>query len=479
MVNQNFDLVVIGSGSGGLGAALGMLGVGFKVLLVEKDEKKIGGECLNTGCVPSKALLHVAKKIYQARTSGRYGLEVSGEVKIEEVKNYIKEKQNSIRSHENIDYFRKKGLDVELGTASFISSNQISVGGKIFTGKNIVIATGSTPRKIDIKGASTIPVFTNESIFEIDFIPSNFVFIGAGPVSIELGQAFSRLGSKVSVVDRQDRILGKEDPVISQVLLDRLKLEGMEFYFHSEVTEIESGNTAIVKSAAGKKRKIPVDAIFMGLGRQFNFDSLDLGKAGIETADGKIVLNDRLQTTNSHVYVCGDAADNLKFSHAAELHNILLIKNFLSPIKKELDFDHFPWVTFTEPEIATFGLNEEKLKERDIDYERLEASFGEEDRAITEDFEYGKLILFVEKKRFMIGNAKILGGSMIAPNAGEITQELILTNHSGIPLKDFMNKIYAYPTAGNIHKVIARNRFVKQIRPWMKRFLLGWYRLKE
>ncbi len=479
MVIQKYDLVVIGSGSGGLGAALGMLGVGFKVLLVEKDAKKIGGECLNTGCVPSKALLHVAKKIYQARTSGRYGLKVSGEAKIEEVKNYIKEKQNSIRSHENIDYFRKKGLDVELGTASFISSNQISVNGKLYQGKNIVIATGSTPRKINIKGASTIPVFTNESIFEIDFIPTNFVFIGAGPVSIEMGQAFSRLGSKVSVVDRQDRILGKEDPVLSQVLLDRLKLEGMEFFFQSEVTEIKNRNTAIVKSAVEETTEIPVDAVFMGLGRELNFDSLDLTKAGIETENGKIVLNDRLQTTNPHVFVCGDAADNLKFSHAAEMHNILLIKNFLSPIKKNLDFDHFPWVTFTEPEIATFGLNEDKLKERDLDFERLEASFVEEDRAITEDFEYGKLILFVEKKRFMIGNAKILGGSMIAPNAGEITQELILANHSGIALKDFMNKIYAYPTSGNIHKVIARKRIVKQIRPWMKRVLLAYYRLKK
>lgn len=479
MARGNYDLIVIGSGSGGLGAALGMLELGFEVLLVDKSAEDIGGECVNTGCVPSKALLHVAKQIHQAKLSSRFGLQANGEIDIEKIKDYIREKQDSVRERENVDYFRKKGMEVVLGTAAFLSKNEILVNNKIFYAKNIVIATGSSPRKIEIKGAGRISVFTNESVFDIDFIPKNFIFIGAGPVSVELGQAFSRLGSKVSFIETGDRILKKEDAEIANVLLKKLRQEEIDFYFNSQISEIRNGDTAIVKNESGEARKIPVDAVFMGLGREIDFDSLNLGRAKIETKEGKIVLNKRLQTTNKNVFVSGDAADNFKFSHAAELHNMLLISNFISPVKKKLDLDHFPWVTFTDPEIATFGLNEKTLKERKVAFEKLETDFSEDDRAVTDDYEYGKLILFIEKKRLHAGNAKILGGSMIAPNAGEITQELVLANTTGIKLKDLMNKIYAYPTAGNVHKILARKRITKQLKPWMKRAIVNWYRWKE
>lgn len=481
MPNQKYDLIVIGAGSGGLGVALGMLEMGFRVLLVDKNTDKIGGECLNTGCIPSKALLHVAKQIYQAKISAQFGLETQGRVEMEKVKSYIQEKQAAIRSHENVNYFLEKGMDVVLGTASFHSKHEILINEEIYRAKNIVISTGSSPRTINIKGAGSagIPVFTNETVFDIDFLPKHFVFIGAGPVSIELCQAFSRLGSKVSVISRGKGILKKEDKDISDVLLDKLQQEKIDFYFNTEISEIENGNIVVLHSHSGGETKIPANAIFMGMGRELDFKSLDLKKAGIETKNGKILLNERLQTTNKNVFVSGDAAGNLKFSHAAEMHNMLLINNFLSPIKKNLDFDHFPWVTFTDPEIATFGLNEKALIEKKIAFEKLERDFSKEDRAVTDNYEYGKLILFIEKKRYNIGNAKILGGSMVAPNAGEITQEIILANVSGLKLRELMKKIYAYPTAGSIHKTLARTRMVEQIKPWMKKIILSWYRLKE
>ncbi len=475
---RTFDLIVIGAGSGGLGAAMGMLELGFNVLLIDRKAGDIGGECVNTGCIPSKALLHIAKQIYDAKNSSRFGLKVEGNIDIEEVKNYITRKQDRIREHENVEYLRKKGMNVTLGEASFISKTEVLVNGEVFKAKNIVIATGSSPKKIDIRGAEGLPVFTNVNIFEIDFIPENFVFIGAGPVSIELGQAFSRLGSKVTIVNRGKQILKKEDPEISDILQKKLEEEGIDFLFETEVEKVE-GNTAFLKSKSGKTTNIPVDAIFMGLGRVLNFGSLDLEKANIKTKEGKIVLNDKLQTTNKKVFVSGDAADNFKFSHAAEMHNMLLLNNFISPVKKKLNFDHFPWVTFTDPQVATFGLNEEKLKNRKMAFERLETSFEEDDKAITDDYEYGKLILFIEKKRFNPGNAKILGGSMIAPQAGEIVQELILANVAGVKLKVFMDKIYPYPTAGNINKITSRNRFLKQLSPWMKKMMVKWYRVKE
>ena len=477
MKNNEYDLIVIGAGSGGLGVALGMQQMGMDVLLIDRNSENICGECLNTGCVPSKALIHLGKQLHHAKLSKALGLEISGEVDIEKIKKYIQGKQAAIKDHENVAYLRKKGLDIELGEASFYSKDSMKIDGKIFKGRNIVIATGSSPRTISIPGAENFPVFTNESIFNIDFIPKHFVFIGAGPVSIELGQAFSRLGSKVRIIDLGERILKKEDPKISAILKDRLEKEGIQFFFNAEVSKIE-GKRAILKKNSGEEESIPVDAIFMGLGRTFNFDSLALEKAGIKTEKEKIVLNEKLQTTNKRIFVSGDAADNLKFSHAAEMHNMLLINNFISPIKKKLDFKHFPWVTFTDPEVATFGLNENQLKKQNTKYIRLETNLKEDDRAITDDYEYGNLIVFIEKKRFNFGSAKILGGSMIAPNAGEITQELMLANTAGIKLNAFMNKIYPYPTAANIHKSLFRKKLVEQVKPWMKTIIKKWYRFK-
>lgn len=479
MENKNYDLIVIGAGSGGLGAGLGMLKLGFKVLLIDRKAENFGGECVNTGCVPSKALIHVARQIYQANTASRYGLETSGKVDFKSVKDYIRQKQDSILAHENPAYLREQGMHIALGTASFVSKNEIKVNNEVFKGKNIVLATGSSPNSIKIKGTTDLPMLTNESVFDLDFIPKDFIFIGAGPVSIELGQAFSRLGSKVSFIVRGQGILKKEDPEISNILLERLKKEGMEFFFDCEVDEIKDKNTAVIRHRNGEIKTIPADAIFMGLGRKLNFESLQLEKSGIETEQGNIILNEKLQTTNKKVFVSGDAANNLKFSHAAEMHNMLLINNFLSPKKKTLNFDHFPRVTFTDPEIATFGFNEKKLKKQKVKYEKLETGLQEADKAVTDDFEYGKLVLFVEKKRFNKGRAKILGGSMVAPHAGEITQELVLANVAGLSLSDLMEKIYPYPTAANINKLLARDQIVKEIKPWMKKLIVRYYRLKE
>jgi len=228
-MSSKYDLIVIGSGSGGLGIAMGMLELGFKVLLVDKSSEKIGGECLNTGCVPSKVLLHIAKEIYQARQAPNYGLKVTGEVNIEKVWNSVTKRQEKIREHENAEYLRRKGMEVILGVASFHNKNSVKINGKIFKARKIVIATGSSPRKLNIKGLENIPSFTNENIFEIDFIPKNFVFIGAGPVSIEMAQAFARLGSKVTVVHRGKHFLKREDLYISEVLLKKLEEESIKF----------------------------------------------------------------------------------------------------------------------------------------------------------------------------------------------------------------------------------------------------------
>ncbi|MDT0676560.1 dihydrolipoyl dehydrogenase family protein [Autumnicola musiva] len=476
MNRKQFDLIVIGSGSGGLGIALGMLEFGFKVLLVDKSAEKIGGECLNTGCIPSKSFLHAAKIVQEARKAREFGLEINGKTDFLKILEYVKQKQEVIREHENAGYLRKQGLHVILGTAKFISEKTVEVNGKEYSAKNIVVATGSSPRKINIKGLEFTDCYTNENIFEISSQPENFIFIGAGSISIELAQAFSRLGSKVIIVDRGERILKKEDPFISNVLQQKLEAEDIRFILNAEIEEILSSSVAVIKTAEGEKIEIPIDAIFMGLGRELNFDNLNLKAAGIEMDGNRIKLNEKLQTTNKNVFVSGDAAGNMKFSHAAEMNNMLLLNNFLSPLKKKLDFSHFSWVTFTDPEVATFGWNKEQLKEKGISYERLESDFSESDRAVTAGFEDAKILLFIEKKKYNSGAAKILGGSILAPGAGEIFQELVLANSAGISIKQLMDKIYPYPTAANMHKILFRNRILKDLKQWMKKFVREFYK---
>ena len=477
-MSSKYDLIVIGSGSGGLGIATGMLELDFKVLLVDKSSEKIGGECLNTGCVPSKALLHIAKEIYQARQAHDYGLKVTGEVNIEKVWNSVTKRQEKIREHENAEYLRRKGMEVILGVASFHNKNSVKINGKIFKARKIVIATGSSPRKLNIKGLENIPSFTNENIFEIDFIPKNFVFLGAGPVSIEIAQAFARLGSKVTVVHRGKHILKREDPYIREVLLKKLKEESIEFLFETEVKSITEEKKLELKTNNNKENSsIAADAIFFGIGRELDFSSLDLEKARIKLKDGKIAINKKLQTSNKKIFVSGDATDSMKFSHAAEMHNMLLLNNFFSPLKKKLSFEKFSWVTFTDPELATFGLNEQELNNRNKKYERLELNFEEADRAITDNYGYGRILLFIEKKKINARSAKILGGSMVAPKAGEICQELILANSAEISVNNILNKIYPYPTATNINKIILRKRMLKDVKPWLKKFLQFLYKI--
>lgn len=473
---DHYDIIVIGAGSGGLSVGLSMHKLGFNVLLIDKNDKAIGGECLNTGCVPSKALIHVSRIIHSARKSSEYGLSVEGKVDINKVKDYIKEKTNIIRAHENASYFENIGIDVALGTARFLSNDSVEVGNKIYSGTKIVIATGSSPRKLDVEGVELVKYYDNENIFDIDFIPEKLLLIGAGPIGAELGQAFSRLGSKVSVVHSDERILPKEDPLISDLLQKKLSEEGIRFYLNSKVIRFTSEKEAVIEHQDGKTEKLQFDAVLVGIGRELHFDSLEIENAGIEAKDGKIMVNKHLQATNKKVFLSGDIAGNLNFSHAAELHATLLLNNFLSPFKKKLSFENFPWVTFTDPEVATFGLNENQLKEKGIKYEKEILDFNEDDRAIVGDYQYGKLILFLEKSRIFPGNAKILGGSMIAPEAGEMTQELILANVAGLKSSKIFDKIYAYPTSGRVNKTLMINRYDKFLNPFLKRIIKLMYK---
>jgi len=473
---HKYDLIVIGAGSAGLSVGFFMQKAGFKILMISRKDEEIGGDCLNDGCIPSKALIHVARTAYAAKTASRFGLTVTGKVDIKKAMNYVYSRQEIIRKHEDAKALRIRGIDVALGVAKFVNKKQVEVAGKIYEAKKIVIATGSLPIKLKIPGTELIKYYDNKSIFHIDELPDRLLIIGGGPIGIEMAQAFTRLGSKVTVVDMLNRILQHDEESVVEVLYKKLQQEGIEFYMEAATESFSSPNEAVIKLKNGASATVSFDAVFVGIGRKLELDSLELQNAGIAVKDKNIVSNKYLQTTNRNVFVCGDIAGDLMFSHAAEFHARILINNFFSPLKKKLNNDHMSWVTFTDPEIATFGLSEIQLKERDIQYEKLEQDLSGDDRAITDDFQYGRIILYISKGN-LFKKEKILGGTMVAPNAGELIQELILANTSGLSINSIFNKIYPYPVASRVNQHLIVKHKEKALTAGLKKILQIAYKI--
>lgn len=474
-----FDIIVIGAGSGGLNIASFMNSIGLPVLLIDRSDAHIGGDCLNTGCIPSKTLIHVARMHKSAQEVADFGVRLEGSVDLGRVMARVKSAQDSIREHESADYFRSKGMSVVLGEASFVGREVVKVGDEVYQGKKIILATGSRPRELDIPGIEEVKqsgrYYTNENIFLLATLPKKLLVIGAGPIGIELGQAFRHLGSDVSIVANDSKILPREDSMLSAILYERLTADGVQFHFNKNTVRFEKGNVMVLEDATTHaETTLEFDAVLVSIGRVLNTEALALDKAGIVTDErGKIKVDAYLQTSNKNILVCGDVAGLHQFTHAAELHAGVIIKNMLTPFfKKKLSTDALSWVTYTTPELATYGLSEAELKKRDTPFQTLESSFEEDDRAITDNARYGYTKMFVHTK-----TKRILGGTMVAPNAGELIQELIMATSGGLTTSAIFNKIYPYPTAARINKRVVANNERGRLTPLVKRLMRFLYSL--
>ncbi len=467
---KKYDLIVIGAGSGGLGVSLFMAKVGLKTLLIDKSDEHIGGDCLNFGCVPSKALIHASRIVHQANEAAQFGYTVTGKPDIAKAMEYVLSRQSIIRKHENAEYLRGEGLDVVLGLASFHSPNSVIVGDTIYTGKKIVLAIGSRPASLEVPGIEKVKQYNNESIFETRDLPQRILVVGGGPIGIEIGQALHRLGSSVTIVHRGTNILPHDDHEIASVLFERLKGEGIEIILNSEVKEFTSANEAVIVDKDENVKRIAFDAVFVSVGRTPELEQLKLEKAGITVTNKKIDVNAYLQTSNKHIYTCGDISGSLQFSHAAEQHARLLLNNLFSPFKKKLNNDNMSWVTFTDPEVATFGLQEKQLQKQNKSFEKLAMDFTDDDRSVVDNYQYGRLVLYISKGG-LLRKQKVLGGSMIAPGAGELIQELILANSAGISVDSIFNKIYPYPVASRVNQMIIVKHKEKILTGGLKKLL--------
>lgn len=476
MGKYDFDIIVIGAGSGGLMVGLFMNQAGFNVLMVSKSGRDIGGDCLNDGCVPSKALIHAAKLVSRTRDAENFGLHLTGDPDIKKIRAYIIQRQEIIRAHENEQWLNDQGIAVALGDAQFSGQNEVTVGSKRYSGQNIVIATGSRPSRLQAEGVDKVRYYDNESIFHLEVLPKKILFVGGGPIGIEIAQALRRLGSDVTLIHKGAEILPLDDPSVSEILRGRLEKEGIEFHLNAQVMKFTSATEAIIEHRGGSKTKFTFDAVFVAVGRELDLEALALNNAGIRVVSGKIVVDPYLRTSNKRVFVCGDIAGDLQFSHAAEFHGRTILNNLFSPFKKKLKNDHMSWVTFTDPELATFGLTETELKKRKIGFRKLVKDFTGDDRAVVDNYQYGKLILFVSKKS-LFGKRKLLGGTMVAPNAGELIQELILVNNSRLSLNEIFNKIYPYPVASRINQSIVTDLMSESLTSFIKKLLQKTYRI--
>jgi len=397
------------------------------------------------------------------------------------VLNYIHEKQDIIRGTEDADALRSHGIDVVIGEASFKDKNTIQVGNQLYSAKVILLCTGSKPRKANIPGLELTTIYTNENVFfDCKKLPDHLVVIGGGAIGCELGQCFSRLGSKVTIVNRGDRLLKKEPKSVSEILEKVFIEEGITVLKNSEVKKF-SANSALIENKNGEQQEIPCDATLIAIGRVVNTQSLNLEAGGIElTERGKIKIDAYFKTTNPRVYVIGDAAGTYMFSHGAEKMVRMLWRNLLIPVFKKKDHQKdLSWVTFTEPQVAHFGLTEQQMHDQKISYYRQDQTLEHDDRAIIQEYTYGQQKLWIEGSG-RLSKRKILSGSLIAPNAGEMVQELELAKHAGVPIGKINDRVYPYPVQSRINQKTTRGILHAAFTDFQKRMgRIAFYKLQE
>lgn len=460
-MKKKYDVVVIGAGSGGLTAAVGFCKVGKKVLLIEQEH--MGGECTNSGCIPSKALLHHAKTYYAAQ-------KISGKTDVSEVyrKNaftYVREKIQSILEEETPEVFKNMGIDVVLGEAEFVSKCAIKVEGETYSYKNAVIATGSSPRMLDIQGVNQNDILTNQNLFECTDVPKRLLIIGAGPIGMEMGQAYAMLGSRVTIADIGTRFAHLEDPAISPIISDIFEELGITIHLNAFINHIENKQALFdIKTDDGeavvRQERIAYDKVLIAVGRTPNIPK-GIEQAGIKVDKHGVLVDSQYRTSNKYVYAIGDVAQRLKFTHTANDIARQVVKRVISKgIFRVNDKKAVPKVTYTAPEIAQVGLSYTqalaKYSERDI--MRIEVPYTTNDRAKTDDITSGLLIVTARRL-----NGTVLGANIIGPVAGELIAIFTLSIDRKISMWNLRNTIFAYPTYALIIKKAGDSFFAQQI----------------
>lgn len=440
---KSYDLIVIGGGSGGLTVAAGAVGFGVKVALIEKEPEP-GGDCLHTGCVPSKALIAAAKELYTAKKAAKaYGLELQGEANYLEAYRRVQAAKATIQHHDSSDRFRSMGVDVFQGHGQFRDMHHIEIdGGEVLYGKRIVIATGSRAAIPPIDGLQDVDFLTNESVFDMKALPESLVVIGAGPVGLELSQAFARLGAKVTVLMRGSQLLKKEDADLVPYVQNSLEKE-MTFMLKTNVIKVEAmpdGRKRIFVERDGEKLQLETNAILIATGRKPNTDRLGLSGIGIQMDHDHISVKKTLQTSIPHIYAVGDVIKPFPFTHAAGMEGKIVVGNAVFGLKRKVSYDNVPWVTYTDPEIFHLGMTEDEARKNAGDDIRIyKVTLDQVDRFITDRNTEGIVKVITDTK------GRILGAHAAGNGAGDWMQQAVFAKRFGHKLADISQVVHPYP----------------------------------
>ena len=449
------DICIIGGGSGGLSVAAGAAQMGARVVLFEGG--KMGGDCLNYGCVPSKAMLAAAKAAHHAKGHPEMGvMGASPQVDFAAVKDHVATVIKGIEPHDSPDRFRSLGVNVIEDYATFTGRGEIYGGGVTVRPKYTVIATGSSAFIPPIPGLDSTPYHTNETIFEDRTRPDHLVIIGAGPIGIEMAQAHARLGVKVTVIEGGRSMMGRDHSGLVRILRDRLAKEGVNIIEGYKVIGV-SGTAGAIMVKLDRHPEVTGSHLLVAAGRTPNLDRLNLDQAGIIFDRSGIKTDRRLRTTNRRVFAIGDAAGRQQFTHIAGYHAGIIIRNILFKLPAKIDDTAVPWVTYTDPELAHVGLSLKVAREQGISAKEVEFALEGNDRARAELRTEGKVIAVVDHK------SRILGASILAPQAGEMIQPWILAISKKMKIAAMASYIAPYPTYGEASKRAAGAYFTPSL----------------
>ncbi|MFQ5704506.1 MAG: dihydrolipoyl dehydrogenase family protein [Gemmatimonadales bacterium] len=441
---ERYDLIAIGGGTAGLVTAAGGASLGLKVALVERE--KLGGDCLWTGCVPSKALISSAKLAHQMRQAEQLGLLGASPAHVfESVMERMRETRARVAHHDDPERFRALGVDVVFGNAVVKSPKEVAVDGRILASPRLVIATGSSPAVPPIPGLQDAGYLTHLDAFDQNTLPARMVILGAGPIGLEFAQVYSRLGAKVTVFEMFPRVLPREDPEASEAIREALAGEGIRIYTGTKVERVAADGTTGRKSVQGRTEEgeevcIDTDEIFVATGRRPNGLDLGLESVGVELNQGAVKVDAALRSTLPGIWAAGDVAGGLQFTHVADYQAKLVLRNAVFPFSSKANYDNIPWVTYTDPEVARVGLTEDEARQRERDIRVYRYGLADLDRAIVDGHDRGFVKIVTRP------NGKILGASIVAFGAGELVMPVVLAMQNGLPLKKLSRTVFPYPT---------------------------------
>lgn len=470
-----YNLVVVGAGTAGLVAAAGAAILGARVALIERH--LMGGDCLNYGCVPSKALIRAARAAYAVSEAREFGVETSpAQIEFADVMRRVRRVRADIAPHDSVQRFAGLGMDVFLGHGHFTGKRSLEVEGERLEFSKAVIATGARAAAPPIPGLAEAGYLTNETVFSLTALPRRLVVIGGGPIGCELAQAFARLGSQVSLVSDVTMLLPREDAEASALLEQQFRREGIELFLGAKVERAEKsavGKILIIDQGQGKQTVVG-DEILVATGRTPNVEGLNMEAAGVKYDQHGVVADDHLRTSNHSVFAAGDISSRYHFTHAAEALGRIALQNALFFGRKRASNLVIPWCTYTDPEIAHVGLYEKDARAAGVELETFTLPFADNDRGVVEGDSAGFARVHVSKK-----DGKLLGATLVSRHAGESIGELVMAIQRRMKVGDLGAVIHPYPTEAEIIKRLGDASMRGRLKPWMKQTLIKFFRWRR